>query len=271
MDPWSIDDVRRSPDRLRVVSELLLQLADDDLVMGFRDQEWLGLAPHIEEDVAFGSIGQEEIGHAAHFYGILESLGMGSADDLASLRPATERRNSVLLEQPNGSGDYLDAPHYDWAWTIVRHYAHDVWEIAVLSRLVASTFGPVADAARKLLPEKRYHRAHQELWLSTMARHDDESRARLDGAVRTLGLWWSDLPNFGRIAESLDQTGLLPGAPQMAEIFLDEVGQSFLKWELAVPDVGSGKNGRVGEHTDELDRALATLSEVYRLDPKANW
>ncbi len=31
--------------------ELLYQLADDNFIHAFRGSEWLGLVPHIEEDV----------------------------------------------------------------------------------------------------------------------------------------------------------------------------------------------------------------------------
>jgi ring-1,2-phenylacetyl-CoA epoxidase subunit PaaC len=41
-----------------------LAFADDELVLGWRDSEWTGVAPFLEEDVAFSSIAQGEIGHA---------------------------------------------------------------------------------------------------------------------------------------------------------------------------------------------------------------
>ena len=65
----------------------------------FRGSEWLGLAPHIEEDVASSSISQDNMGHAAMFYQLLEELEVGTADDLAHLRPSSERRNSILTER----------------------------------------------------------------------------------------------------------------------------------------------------------------------------
>ena len=46
-------------------------LGDDELVLGHRHSEWTGFAPHIEEDVAFSSIAQDEIGHAANYYMLL--------------------------------------------------------------------------------------------------------------------------------------------------------------------------------------------------------
>lgn len=56
---------------------LLYQLADDDFILAYRGSEWLGLAPHIEEDVAFSSINQDTMGHATMFYHLLEELGKG--------------------------------------------------------------------------------------------------------------------------------------------------------------------------------------------------
>src|SRR6187455_1748252 len=47
---------------------LLLQLADDELILGWRNSEWTGIAPFLEEDVAFSSIAQNEIGHARALY-----------------------------------------------------------------------------------------------------------------------------------------------------------------------------------------------------------
>ncbi len=70
------------------ITSLLFQLADDDFLYAFRGSEWLGLAPHIEEDVASSSISQDSMGHAAMYYKLLEDLGVGNADDLAHLRPA---------------------------------------------------------------------------------------------------------------------------------------------------------------------------------------
>ena len=53
------------------MNELLLGLADDELIVGWRDSEWTGIAPALEEDVAFSSIAQNEIGHARAVYQLL--------------------------------------------------------------------------------------------------------------------------------------------------------------------------------------------------------
>ena len=104
------------------IKELLLQLADDDFIHSYRGSEWLGLAPHIEEDIASSSISQDTMGHAAMFYQLLEELGEGDANQLAHDRPANERRNAIILELVNGPGYYMEQPDYDWAFAVVRNY-----------------------------------------------------------------------------------------------------------------------------------------------------
>src|SRR5579884_3746903 len=54
--------------------EHLLGLADDELVIGWRDSEWTGIAPVLEEDVAFSSIAQNEIGHARAVYEVADEI-----------------------------------------------------------------------------------------------------------------------------------------------------------------------------------------------------
>ena len=86
--------------------ETLLPIADDELVVGWRNSEWTGIAPFLEEDVAFSSIAQNEIGHARALYELVaEELGT-TADELAYDRPRPlqpapldERGAPVLLER----------------------------------------------------------------------------------------------------------------------------------------------------------------------------
>jgi ring-1,2-phenylacetyl-CoA epoxidase subunit PaaC len=38
---------------------LLLSLADDEFILGYRNSEWTGIAPMLEEYVAFSSMSQD--------------------------------------------------------------------------------------------------------------------------------------------------------------------------------------------------------------------
>ncbi len=76
----------------------LLTLADDELVLGWRDSEWTGIAPFLEEDVAFSSIAQTEIGHARAFYELAAAELGTTADELAFDRKPEEYRSARLVE-----------------------------------------------------------------------------------------------------------------------------------------------------------------------------
>ena len=78
--------------------ELLLQIADDELVVGWRNSEWTGIAPVLEEDVAFSSIAQNEIGHARAAYELAARELGTTADELAFDRTPDDYRCAPLVE-----------------------------------------------------------------------------------------------------------------------------------------------------------------------------
>ena len=85
--------------------ELLLELADDELILGWRNSEWTGIAPFLEEDVAFSSIAQNEIGHARALYELAAAELGTDADELAFDRSPTStaaRRSSSCGSSPTG-------------------------------------------------------------------------------------------------------------------------------------------------------------------------
>jgi len=146
------------------VSELLLELADDELVIGWRDSEWTGIAPLLEEDVAFSSIAQNEIGHARALYELAaRDLGT-TADQLAFDRAPSEYRCSALV------GLRL-VP--DWARTIARRYLYEQADERRLEALKASDDPEVAGLAAKIDREEAYHRMHAQMWFERL---EDEPR-----------------------------------------------------------------------------------------------
>jgi ring-1,2-phenylacetyl-CoA epoxidase subunit PaaC len=131
--------------------ELLLAIADDELVVGWRNSEWTGIAPTLEEDVAFSSIAQNEIGHARAIYQLLAE----DADALAFDREPTEYRSSPLVERR-----LVPA----WALTIARHVLYEAADELRIGRLKESAEGAVAGLAAKIDREEAYHRMHAQMW-----------------------------------------------------------------------------------------------------------
>jgi ring-1,2-phenylacetyl-CoA epoxidase subunit PaaC len=134
--------------------QLLLAIADDELILGWRDSEWTGIAPFLEEDVAFSSIAQNEIGHARALYELAaQELGT-TADELAFDRKPEDYRCCELVE--------LRLP--DWEHTIARHVLYEEADEARLERLKASEDTEFAGLAAKIDREEAYHRMHAQMW-----------------------------------------------------------------------------------------------------------
>ena len=143
--------------------QLLLEIADDELILGWRDSEWTGIAPLLEEDVAFSSIAQNEIGHARALYELVARAEGTTADELAFDRAPGEYRCARLVE----------LRLLDWEKTIARHYLYEGADAARLERLKQSDDAEVAGLAAKIDREEAYHRMHAQMWF---ARLKDEPR-----------------------------------------------------------------------------------------------
>ena len=136
-------------------AQKLLELADDELILGWRNSEWTGIAPLLEEDVAFSSISQNEIGHARALYELsARELGT-TADELAFDREPGEYRCSKLVQ-------LRLVP--DWARTIARHCIYERADQARIEALTESDDAEVAGLAAKIDREEAYHRMHAEMW-----------------------------------------------------------------------------------------------------------
>ena len=161
------------PERSR--TDLLLELADDELILGWRNSEWTGIAPFLEEDVAFSSIAQNEIGHARALYELAARELGTDADALAFDRPLDDYRSAPLVE----------LRRLEWARTIARHWLYETADAIRLEALKASDDAQIAGIAAKIDREEVYHRIHAEMWVDRLL-GSDEGRARLDEGLGEL-------------------------------------------------------------------------------------
>src|SRR3954471_7626516 len=130
--------------------ELLFARADDELVMGHRHSEWTGWAPHIEEDLAFSSIAQDEMANARLLYGLAKEATGRDEDSLALGREAAEQRHAVLVERPN----------QDWGYTLARHFLYDTADAVRLEAVSGSSWTDLAELTGVIRLEERYHLEH---------------------------------------------------------------------------------------------------------------
>lgn len=255
------------------IQHLLFQLADDDFMYAYRGSEWLGLAPHIEADIASSSISQDTMGHAAMYYKLLEDMGVGTADDLAHLRPATDRRNSVLTERVNGEGYYMEVPHYDWAYTVVRSYFYSLAKKVKIDSLCQSSYTPLAEVAVKVRMELYYHRMHWEIWFKQLMNSTDVAKKKMSAAIDLVMKDFGDMFSYGSHKQAIESSRLIGSEEELKAKWCESLKPVFLALEKDVPTIPAKfeKNGRNGQHTKDLDDALITLSEVSKIDPVAIW
>jgi ring-1,2-phenylacetyl-CoA epoxidase subunit PaaC len=151
-------------------TDRLLEIADDELVLGWRNSEWTGIAPFLEEDVAFSSIAQNEIGHARALYELAAAELSTTADELAFDRSPGEYRCAPLVQ--------VRLIH-DWAGTIARHFLYESADAIRLDALKSSDDAELAGLAAKMDREEVYHRMHAGMWAERL-RDEDRFRDALE-------------------------------------------------------------------------------------------
>jgi ring-1,2-phenylacetyl-CoA epoxidase subunit PaaC len=215
----------------------LLAIADDELVLGWRNSEWTGIAPFLEEDVAFSSIAQNEIGHARALYEVAAKELGTTADELALDRSPDEYLCSQLVE----------LKRLDWAPTIARHYLYETADAVRIEVLKASDDAELAGLAAKIDREETYHRMHAEMWIDRLQATEEGGR-RLRDAVEEL---WP-------YALGVLDDGLRPG-------WVEQV-RGRLGFDL--PDAEPIDRDR---HSDDLRALWEEMTMVRRSVPGAVW
>lgn len=281
--------------------ELLLALADDELILGHRHSEWTGWAPHLEEDLAFSSIAQDEIAHARLLYELAQPMADRDVDALALGREPYEYRHAVICERPNRH----------WGYTIARQYLYDTADDVRLAALEGSSWKELADAVRAIRLEERYHLEHARLWFDRLATGPLQAREKLaDGleqAVPEAMALFETLPG----EEALVAEGVLPSpmdtllarwleglGADLEAVSLDYVltrharvgelvptssGEAEQLPTLEVPGVErrdgrwvnvggfAGDGGRRGRHTEDFQELWREMTGLYRSVAGATW
>jgi len=245
------------------VLDLLTRMGDDDLIMGHRNSEWTGLAPILEEDIAFSSMAQDEMGHAQAYYQLIHELGGDDPDTLAFGRGPRAYRCASLVSLPNDR---------DWGFCVLRQFLYDLAETVRLSALEQSSLVPLAQLARKLRGEEKYHLMHGRTWVLRLGNATDDAHERLQSALykaypHALGLFE---PTSADV--TLSQAGICPSEEDLRRQWESAVVPVLDDAGLEVPEnVQPVYGGRVGRQPEALKTLLESMQLVYHIDPKAKW
>jgi ring-1,2-phenylacetyl-CoA epoxidase subunit PaaC len=283
---------------------LLFALADDELILGHRHSEWTGWVPHLEEDLAFSSIAQDEMAHARLLYGLaMELLGEGWDEDRLALgRTPGEYRNAVLCERPNR----------DWGYSLARQFLYDTADDVRTDALLGSSWKELTEILTLVRMEEAYHLEHARTWFRRLAEGPVAAREHLAAGLESalgealaifetlpaeeellaggevpapsnamLAAW---LESVGRELEAVSLDYVLERHEQMGEMVPTSSGEMEQEGPtLTVPGVErvggrwihregfTGAGGRQGRHSEDFGPLWEDLTGLYRAYPGATW
>lgn len=244
--------------------ELLYKMADDQLILGHRNSEWTGMGPLLEEDIAFSSMAQDKVGHSLALYALLHQLGESDPDTIAFTRNANQFHNSIFTELPNQEYDF----------SLIRHFLYDTAEALRFEYLTLSSYEPLAQIARKVRGELRYHTLHAKTWINQLGSATEESVARLQKSLNHAMPYALGMFEESPYEKELVEAGIFSGENELKKNWSIKVEEVISKTRLVLPDwkiISPMTGGRMGKHSEHLQPLLDEMSEVFRIDPGAEW
>ena len=246
------------------LKELLYKIADDLLILGHRNSEWTGLGPLLEEDIAFSSMAQDKIGQSLALYTILEQLGEPPPDMAAFMRKATEFRNCIFVELPNGEYDF----------SLIRHFLYDTALAIRFEMLCHSSFKPLAELSVKVRGELRYHTLHANTWIKQLGSATRDSVNRLQISLEYALPYAMGVFEPSSLEKDLVTEKIFGGEQILQTLWRQKTEEILGQTQLNLPawnSVQAVTGGRQGRHSEHLQPLLDEMSEVFRTDPSAEW
>lgn len=247
-------------------AEFLLAFADDEHMVGARHTAWIGLGPFLEEDLAFCSIAQDELGHAI---GLYELLLRDAGRD-----PSTELDAFALIREPADyrSSHLAEVECSDWADSLVRHWLYDRAEARRWEALADSSHTGVAALSARARSEERFHLDHAERFMGRVA-----TTPQIAAAVERLlpiavGAWAPVTGEEAALAEGITSAS----SAELAARWEADVRGDAERWGLRL-DWPDPTDNSVVEHADRTRRIddfeafHEGLTVVLALDPAATW
>lgn len=241
----------------------LTALADDEHLIGARHTSWIGLGPFLEEDLAFCSIAQDELGHAIALYELLladQGRPPDDVDDLALMREPGDYRSCHLAEIECSA----------WSDSLVRHWLYDRAETLRWEALTGSTDERVAAVAERALREETFHLAHAGQLMARITPNDPGPiRDAIDRLLPIAVQLWA--PVQGE-ADALGAGITTASSAELAERWELAIRGDLAGWGLdAVWPASASPVADRTVRSEGFDVLLVDLRKVVVLDPAATW
>jgi ring-1,2-phenylacetyl-CoA epoxidase subunit PaaC len=249
---------------MKPLTNYVLSIADNTLILGHRLSEWCGHGPILEQDIAMTNIALDLIGQSRAYYQYAASIeGEGFDEDYFPFK-RLERQftNCLLVELPNG----------DFGKTIARHFLFDVFHFYFLEELSHSKDDMLRALAVKSLKEVTYHLRYSSEWMQRLGDGTDESHERIQEALDAVWDYRNELITPSELDIEMVSQGIGVDLNIIAPKFDAKIDEIIEKSTLTKPTTTWNQlGGKKGVHTEHLGFLLTELQYMQRAFPDSKW
>jgi ring-1,2-phenylacetyl-CoA epoxidase subunit PaaC len=168
----------------------------------------------------------------------------------------------------------VELPNQEYDFSLVRHFLFDTADALRWDMLTQSSYEPLALLAKKIKGELRYHTMHANTWMKQLGSATEESISRLQHSLEVGMPYALGIFEESPCEKEIITEGFFGGEQELKKRWLAKiesiVAQTQLHlpdWKITIPVLG----GRTGKHSEHLQPLLDEMSEVFKIDPGAEW
>ena len=137
-----------------------------------------------------------------------------------------------------------------------------------------SSFVPLAELAAKITGELRYHNLHAKTWIRQLGSATEESILRLQQSLTFSLPYALGIFETSPFEEALMSEKIFAGEQALKARWMEKIEETLKPTELRLPSLDNIHpvyGGRHGTHSEHLQPLLDEMSEVFKIDPTAEW
>ncbi|WP_339663103.1 1,2-phenylacetyl-CoA epoxidase subunit PaaC [Croceibacter atlanticus] len=246
------------------LTDYILGIADNSLILGQRLGTLTGHGPSLETDIACTNISLDLFGQVRGYYQYAADLSEEdkTEDDFAFLRKEREYKNVLLVEQPNR----------DFAYVIARQYLFDVFHILQMQELQNSKDENLSAIAKKGIKEVSYHVRFSGDWMKRLGDGTEESHNKIQEAVNNLWGYTNELFMMTEADKEAAEAGIGVDVSKLKDTYYNRVENLLKEATIEIPESKYWqKGGKEGIHTEHLGYLLSDMQYMQRTYPNMKW
>ena len=251
--------------KMNHLTQYILGIADNALILGQRLGELCGHGPILETDIAMTNVALDLLGQTRSYYQYAAQIANDekvTEDTIAFIRNERDYRNILLVEQPNT----------DFAYSITRQFLFDVYHLLLLSELQHSKDETLQAIAKKSIKEVTYHVRFSSDWMIRLGDGTSESNEKMQNAIDDLWTFTDEL--FHQTDTDIEMVNQKIGVDVtlLKEPFYKKVNEILEIATLKTPESKYfQKGGKLGIHSEHMGFLLADMQYMQRSFPGMSW